>query len=123
MSLSRISLSVIVAALPSLGGMPPVSAEEAVFSLENGASYAFTLTNETSVNMLEFYASPQTANDWERNILGERTIQAHGDWQVITLAGTRGCVYDFLAVFADGDKLHKYGINVCELETHTYYEN
>ncbi len=87
------------------------------------SEYAFILTNDTSVDMLEFYASPQTATDWEANVLGNRTIRANGDWTTITLTGGRGCLYDFLAVFADGDKLEKYGIDVCELEIHTYYEN
>ncbi|NEQ53313.1 MAG: hypothetical protein F6K11_24790 [Leptolyngbya sp. SIO3F4] len=87
------------------------------------ASYRFTLTNDTSVDMLEFYASPQIATDWESNILGDETIEANGDWTTITLSDRRGCIYDFLAVFADGDKLEKYGIDVCELENHTYYEN
>lgn len=85
--------------------------------------YTFTLTNDTSVDMLEFYASPQTAIDWEKDILGGETVEANGDWTMITLTDERGCIYDFLAVFADGDKLEKYGINVCELETHTYYES
>ena len=85
--------------------------------------YTFTLTNDTSVDMLEFYASPQIATDWEENVLGDKTVQANGDWTVITLPGSRGCIYDFLAVFADGDTLEKYGINICELENHTYYEN
>lgn len=87
------------------------------------ADYSFMLTNDTSVDMLEFYASPQTATDWEENVLGETTVRANGDWTLITVSGRRGCFYDFLAVFADGDKLEKYGINVCELETHTYYES
>lgn len=87
------------------------------------AEYTFTLTNDTSVDMLEFYASPQTATDWESNILEDKTIRANGAWTTITLMGQRGCIYDFLAVFADGDKLEKYGIDVCELENHTYYEN
>ena len=85
--------------------------------------HTFSLTNDTSVDMLEYYASPQAANDWEGNILGDGTIQANGDRTTITLPGNRGCLYDFLAVFADGDKLEKFGIDVCELETRTYYEN
>lgn len=85
--------------------------------------HAFILTNETSVDMVEFYASPQTAVEWEADILANQTIRANGDWTTITLPGNRGCIYDFLAVFADGDKLERYGIDVCELETHTYYEN
>lgn len=87
------------------------------------SAYSFTLTNDTSVDMLEFYASPETVTDWEDDVLGEKTIRANGDWTLITLSGQRGCVYDFLAVFADGDKLEKYGIDVCMLEAHTYYEN
>lgn len=85
--------------------------------------YTFTLTNDTSVEMVEFYASPQAASDWESNVLGDKTVQANGDWTTITLTSNRGCIYDFLAIFADGDKLEKYGIDVCELENHTYYDN
>ncbi|MBX2865137.1 MAG: hypothetical protein KTR27_16415 [Leptolyngbyaceae cyanobacterium MAG.088] len=91
--------------------------------LADDTGYTFTLTNDTSVDMLEFYASPQTATDWEEDVLEDKTVEANGDWTIITVSGVRGCFYDFLAVFADGDKLEKYGINVCELETHTYYEN
>lgn len=92
-------------------------------ALAEASTHVFTLTNDTSVDMLEFYASPQTVADWEEDILDDKTIKADGDWTMITLSGNRGCIYDFLAVFADGDKLERYGINVCELETHTYYEN
>ena len=106
---------------PSLVG-PSKSVAKSTSDVPN-VDYAFTLTNDTSVDMLEFYASPQTATDWEADILAGKIVQANGDWTIITLAGHRGCIYDFLAVFADGDKLEKYGINVCELETHTYYEN
>lgn len=86
-------------------------------------NYTFTLTNNTSVDMLAFYASPQTAQDWEFNLLGNGTIGANGDSMAIALPDSRGCFYDFLAVFEDGDKIDKYGINVCELETHTYFED
>ncbi len=108
--------------LAGLSIVKPVLAEDTVTETPQ-SEYTFTLTNDTSVDMLEFYASPQTATDWEANILGDKTVQAHGDWTIITLPGNRGCFYDFLAVFADGDQLEKYGINVCELKRHTYYEN
>lgn len=85
--------------------------------------HTFALTNDTSVDMVEFYASPQTASDWEANVLADKTVDAHGGWTTVTLSGSRGCMYDFLAVFADGDKLEKFGINVCALENHTYYDN
>lgn len=140
MSLSQFSQSVAISTIVSLLALPPAWAEVTdgeqalpinnVLELVADASqdlpqnaYTFTLTNYTSVDMVEFYASPQTATDWEDNILGDKTIPANGDSTTITLTGGRGCLYDFLAVFADGDKLEKYGINMCELETHTYYDN
>ena len=116
MSLSTPALAKDAALLPGWSA-------EGSESVTEQADHVFTLTNDTSVDMLEFYASPQAATDWESNILESKIIRANGDWTLITLPGNRGCVYDFLAVFADGDTLDRYGINVCELETHTYYEN
>ena len=104
-------------------GYAAISVKTTVAQADAQAEHTFTLTNDTTVDMSGFYASPQTATDWEENILGNDAIRANGDWTLITLPSSRGCIYDFLAVFDDGDKLERYGINVCELETHTYYEN
>ncbi|MDV3349581.1 hypothetical protein D0962_26510 [Leptolyngbyaceae cyanobacterium CCMR0082] len=123
MSLLRFSQSV---ALPRVLACPLTvlaALSSATPAWANADEYAFTLVNDTSVDMLEFYASPQVANDWEGDLLGNEAVRENGDWTIITLSGDRGCIYDFLAVFSDGDKLEKYGINVCDLETHTYYEN
>ncbi|MEA5466255.1 hypothetical protein [Leptothoe sp. PORK10 BA2] len=135
MKLSQFSQSVAISTIISLLAIPVAWAEETdgdVIRVGNvlerladasQSEYTFTLTNYTSVDMLEFYASPQTATDWEDNILGDNTIPANGGSTTVTLTGGRGCLYDFLAVFADSDKLEKYGINMCELETHTYYDS
>ena len=126
MGLVRFFQSVAIASLwaaPALASdIRPGPAVQPVTVAER-SDHVFTLTNDTSVDMLEFYASPQSATDWEVNMLEDKTVGANGDWTVITLSSDRGCLYDFLAVFADGDRLDKYGIDVCELETHTYYEN
>lgn len=136
MSLKQFSQSVAISTLLSLLALTPSWAKVTNGKHElrhsNGlewladasqSEYTFTLTNYTSVDMSEFYASPQTATDWESNILEDDTISSNGDSTTITLTGGRGCLYDFLAVFDDGDKLEKYGINICELENHTYYDN
>jgi len=36
--------------------------------------------------------------------------------------GTGYCVFDFKAVFDDGEELEKYGNNVCELSEFNYTE-
>ena len=109
--------------VPALAQTSYAPTHNSIAQVDADTEHTFTLTNETSVDMLGFYASPQTATDWEENVLGDSAIRANGDRTIITLPSSRGCIYDFLAVFADGDKLEKYGINVCDLEIHTYYEN
>jgi hypothetical protein len=34
--------------------------------------------------------------------------------------GTKACIYDFKAVFADGDTVIKKKVNVCEISTFTF---
>ena len=34
--------------------------------------------------------------------------------------GTKACIYDFKAVFADGDTVVKKKVNVCEISTFTF---
>lgn len=78
------------------------------------------INNHTSYDIVEFYASHRDADSWEEDILG-RSILPAGRSVVINIDdGTGYCVFDFKAVFDDGDELEKYGNNVCELAEFTY---
>jgi len=77
----------------------------------------FTLTNATDVDLIEFYASPTTSDDWEDDILGEDILPA-GAQAEITIGGDRGCDYDLKAVFADGDEVTEQ-LNICEIDDFT----
>lgn len=106
--------------------MKPLSAAFALAILVLGATNANALdrrvriNNNTSYDIVEFYASNKGSRSWEEDILG-RSILPAGNTVVINIDDGSGyCKYDFLAVFEDGEELIKYDNNVCELTTFNY---
>ncbi len=80
------------------------------------------IINETSVTLVEFYASNVGTNDWEEDILGYDVLSS-GDSVMIDIDdGTGYCLYDFKGVFADGDVVVDNRVDVCEVSSHRYYE-
>lgn len=78
------------------------------------------INNHSSYDIIEFYASHTDASGWEEDILG-RSILPAGQSVVINIDDGSGyCIFDFKAVFEDGDELEKYGNNVCELAEFNY---
>ena len=79
------------------------------------------IINETRHTMVHFYASNTAANTWEEDILGQDTLPVGGS--VTVNFGTDDyCLYDFLGIFDDGDKVEKYRINVCEIGSFRFTE-
>lgn len=78
----------------------------------------FTLNNETGYTLVEFYASPVTAGDWEEDILGDQVLETGYSAQVIIADGRTNCDYDFLMVFEDGDEVEDQ-VDICELDSYT----
>lgn len=81
---------------------------------------SFTLNNATSVDLMEFYASPISAESWEDDILGENILAA-GQSAVVMINDERGCDYDIKAVFADGDEVVDQ-IDICAAAEYTISE-
>ena len=78
------------------------------------------INNNSSYDIIEFYASNSGTSSWEEDILG-RDILPSGSSVVINIDDGSGyCKYDFLAVFEDGEELVKYDNNVCELSQFNY---
>jgi hypothetical protein len=80
------------------------------------------IINETSFDIVEFYGSNTGTNDWEEDILGSDILPAGSSVRINFDDGTGYCVFDFRAVFDDGDVLVRRGINVCEIGTYRYHE-
>jgi hypothetical protein len=80
------------------------------------------VVNGTSVAMREFYASNVERTDWEEDILGTDILPAGRSVNINIDDGSGACLYDFKAVFVDGDVLIRNRINVCQISTYTYTE-
>lgn len=100
-----------------------------LFSAQSASaeSVSFTLINQTSRVLEEFYASPPNVNDWEEDILGVDVL-APGESTTITIDdGREDCLYDFKGVLGPGDgvgrgALVQSAVNVCDGGTYEYSE-
>jgi len=90
----------------------------------------FTLVNDTSRDLLHFYASPPSTNDWEEDILGSGVLPAGSSVQVTINDGRTDCDYDIKGVLGPspdgtvgpGELIHS-AVNICAGSTYTYSEN
>ena len=74
------------------------------------------INNNTSYDIVQFYASNTGTNDWEEDILGQDILPA-GHSVIINIDDGSGyCKYDFLAVFEDDDQVTSNNNNVCALD-------
>ena len=80
------------------------------------------IINETRHAMVEFHASGVGTNDWEEDILGQDTLGV-GNSVTVNFGTDDYCLYDFLGIFDDGDKVEKYRINVCEISSFRFTED
>lgn len=80
------------------------------------------ITNETSYAIVEFYASRVSTDSWEEDLLGDRVLRS-GEAGVFNFDdGTGACLFDFKAVFSDGDVVYSQGVNTCKLANYYFRE-
>jgi len=79
-----------------------------------------TIINNTGFTMVNFYASHRDAQTWQEDILGQDVLPSGYSVNINMDDGTGYCVFDFLAVFDDGDKVEVRDRNICELDTFTF---
>ena len=80
------------------------------------------IINETRHKIVRFYASRVGTDDWEEDILGEDVLSVGGSVKINFATGDY-CMYDFKAIFDDGDSLVKNRVNVCDIDTYRYSED
>lgn len=73
------------------------------------------INNQSSYDILQFYASNTGSKSWEEDILGKSVLPAGTSVMINIDDGSGFCKYDFLAVFEDGDEVTSTDNNVCEL--------
>lgn len=80
------------------------------------------IINETSYDIVEFYASNVGERDWEEDILGPDILESGASVMIDIDDGTGYCKYDFMAIFDDGDEVIKEDVNVCEISSFRFTE-
>lgn len=80
------------------------------------------IINETRHKMVQFHASRVGTNSWEEDILGQDVLDV-GNSVTVNFGTDDYCLYDFLGVFDDGDKVEKRRINVCEISSFRFTED
>ena len=78
------------------------------------------IINETSYDMVRFYGSNVGADSWQEDILGSDILYSGKSVSIDFDDQSGYCVFDFKAVFSDGDEIVSERINVCEVGTYRY---
>lgn len=101
-----------------------VAAFAAVTLLSSGQALAedrhVRIINETEHVMVRFYASNISENDWQEDILGQRILASGASVNINIDDGTGYCLYDFKAVFDDGEELVRKKIDVCKISSYRF---
>ena len=79
------------------------------------------IINYTDYTLVEFHATNEGNSLWGRDWLGWEVIPPGHSIHRNIDDGSGYCLYDFKAVFEDGEELMDYGINVCEILDFTYH--
>ena len=79
------------------------------------------IINDTGYPIVQFFGSNKGTNSWEEDILGAQVLPSGSSVVIDFDDGTGYCVFDFRAVFSDGDELVRNGINVCETGSFRYH--
>ncbi len=81
----------------------------------------FTLHNQSSSPITEFYVESTELKTWGDNILTE-TINP-GESATVTIAdGKTTCTYGIRGTFSDGAAVEEEDLNLCELGSYTYHD-
>lgn len=92
-----------------------------MFSAALAQNRVVTIINDTGVTMTHFYATNRDQRNWGRDWFGNAVLPSGNSVNLNIDDGTGYCIYDFRALFADGDEVTRYGFNVCELGSWRVY--
>lgn len=85
----------------------------------------FWVYNNTNADIIELYVSESTRDSWDADILNANQVLASGNRLQVDFSNPspNACLYDILAVFADGQVVEDYQVNVCSNRGYNFREN
>lgn len=109
MSIQRLVTGALAAAILAATTLPAAAQNRVV-----------KIVNNTGYTIVEFYGSNKGTTSWEEDILGYDVMGPYSALNINFDDGTGYCIFDFKAVFNDGDVIVSNGINICEIPEFTY---
>lgn len=82
----------------------------------------FTLANESSVDVVEFYVSQTGTGSWEENLISGGYLPSGNEINVAIADGRSTWMYDVMATFGDSATLEEYDLDLCELGSYTFQD-
>jgi hypothetical protein len=111
--LKKLAISIVTATVAFIGlASAPANAQDRHVEV----------INETQHTIVQFFASNVDRGTWEEDILGTDVLPVGSSVKINVDDGSGACLYDFKAVFEDGEELVRNGIDVCSIGTYTYTE-
>lgn len=81
----------------------------------------FMLVNEASSDLVGFYVSPASSDNWEESLIPTGNYLAPGyEIGVLIADGLSTCVYDIRGVFRDGGDAEDFGLDLCDLGEYAF---
>lgn len=83
----------------------------------------FQVFNESSLTLTHLYVSDSRRDTWDNDILGQDTLPSGYNIQVVFAdASPYVCLYDIRAVFANGQIVEDFQIDVCRNTEYTFFD-
>jgi hypothetical protein len=77
------------------------------------------VSNNTNSVLTELYISPTSVDIWEDNHLS-RDMGPNTQLNIPIGGANRGCIYDVLGIFGDGDKVEEYQLDFCAMGAYAF---
>jgi hypothetical protein len=81
----------------------------------HAAKQDFTVVNKTGYQIDSVYVSATRSNSWEEDIMGRDTLDDEASVDISFEKGTRGCHYDLMVKYHDGDQSEWHDLDLCSI--------
>ena len=109
-----------VAPVPTLGGVAEAAAPS--IACRDGKDRRVRMINATSYTIERMYGSNVNRDSWEEDVLGQGVLRSGNSVMVNWDDNSCNCLFDFKAVFSDGDTAVRRRVNVCRIERFRFTE-
>lgn len=81
------------------------------------------IVNDTKHTMVRFYASNASRASWGEDVLGRYVLRS-GRSEVVDIDdGSGACLFDFRAIFDDGEEVVREAIDVCQISEYRFQDD